>query len=137
LDAVTGDIASKVLDCALAHCATPNRAAQARRIRELIESHAWTDAALAMVDLAHSRAVRRIMREDGEWHCSIGSQWPVPDWLDDTVACSHAVLPLAILGALMEALIQPQVATARAASVPASGADLRDSISAVSCDNYL
>jgi len=65
---------------------------------------AWTDAALAMVELARSRAVRRLSRDDGEWRCAIGSQWPVPEWLDDVVEFSHPVLPLAILGALIEAL---------------------------------
>jgi len=137
LDTVTGDLAAAVLGCVLAHCAAPNRAAQAQRIRELIRANAWIDAALAMVELVRSRTVRRLAREDGEWHCSIGSQWPVPDWLDDTIAFSHAVLPLAILGALTEALVRPETPIAPAASVPRAGSDFRDSIPAVSCDNYL
>jgi hypothetical protein len=137
LDTVTGEVASAALDLVLAHCAAANRAEQARRIRELIGSKAWTDAGLAMVELARSRAVRRLSREDGEWHCTIGSQWPVPDWLDDSVEFSHAVLPLAILGALIDALGRGQAAIAPATSVPQSRSDLRDSIAAVSCDNYL
>src|SRR5215471_15746607 len=60
LDVVTGEIVSAVLDCALAHCAAPNRAEQARRIRELIGSKAWTEAALAIVALVRSQAVRRL-----------------------------------------------------------------------------
>ena|SRR5215469_906203 len=137
LDGVTGALASNVLDCALAHCVAPNRAAQAQRIRDLIGAHAWTEAALAMVELTRSRTVRRLCREDGEWHCSIGSQRPIPDWLDDTIEFSHAVLPLAIVGALVEALAQSAVEIAPArASVPRSRSDL-ESIAAVSCDNYL
>ena len=136
-DLATGEIVSAVLDCTLKHCKTLNRIEQARRIRELIETEAWTDAALAMVALARSRAVRRLSRDDGEWHCTIGSQWPVPDWLDDTVEFSHAALPLAILGALTEMLGRSPPVNAPAASVPKAPADSRDAIPAVSCDNYL
>ena len=137
LDAVTGDLASTVLDCALAHCGAPNRAERAQRIRELIAAMAWTDAALAMVELARSRAVRRLSRDDGEWRCAIGSQWPVPEWLDDVVEFSHPVLPLAILGALIEALARSRAESTSTASVPQCRSDLVDSIPAVSCDNYL
>lgn len=137
LDVVTGDVAAAVLDLALALCATSNRAERAQRIRELIGAKAWTDAALAMVELARSRAVRRLSREDGEWHCTIGSQWPLPDWLDDAVEFGHAALPLAILGALVEALARNPAENAPIASVPQSPSDLVDSIPTVSCDNYL
>jgi hypothetical protein len=100
------------------------RAERARRIRELIGAKAWTDAALATVELAGSRAVRRLSRDDGEWRCTIGSQWPVPDWLDDAVEFGHAALPLAILGALVETLARNPVENAPMASVPQSRSDL-------------
>ena len=58
-DAVTAELASAVLDLALARCAAPNRAQQAQRIRELIGVQAWTDVALALVELDRSRVVRR------------------------------------------------------------------------------
>ena len=61
----------------------------------------------------------------------------VVDWLDDAVEFGHAVLPLAILGALIEALARNPAENASMASVPRSRSDLVDSIAAVSCDNYI
>jgi hypothetical protein len=135
-DAVTAELASAVLELAFARCATPNRAQQAQRIRELIGVQAWTDAALALVELNRSRVVRRLCHDDGEWHCTIGSQWPMPEWLDDTVELSHPVLPLAILGALVEALNQNRAVSTPATSVPQSRSDLRDTTTAICCDNF-
>jgi hypothetical protein len=135
-DAVTAELASAALDLVLARCATPNRAQRAQRIRELIGVRAWTDVALALVELDRARVVRRLYHDDGEWHCMIGSQWPMPDWLDDTVELSHPVLPLAIMGALVEALRESPAVPAPAASVPQSRSDLRDTTAAICCDNF-
>jgi hypothetical protein len=135
-DAVTAELVSAVLDLALARCAAPNRARQAQRIRELIGVQAWTDAALALVELDRSRVVRRLCHDDGDWHCMIGSQWPMPEWLDDTVELGHPVLPLAILGALVDAWHQNPAVPAPATSVPQSRSDLRDATAAICCDNF-
>jgi hypothetical protein len=135
-DAVTAELVSAVLDLALARCATPNRAQRAQRIRELIGVQAWTDAALALVELDRARVVRRLYHDDGDWHCMIGSQWPMPEWLDDTVELAHPVLPLAILGALIDALDQNRAVPAPATSVPQSSSDLRDTTAAICCDNF-
>jgi hypothetical protein len=135
-DAVTAELASAVLDLALVRCAAPNRAQRAQRVRELIGVQAWTDAALALVELDRSRVVRRLYHDDGEWHCMIGSQWPMPDWLDDTVELGHPVLPLAILGALIDALDQNRAVPARATSVPQSRSDMSDTTAAICCDNF-
>ena len=41
------------------------------RIRELIQLRAWTDAALALVDLELPFwQVRRIVYDEGEWYCA-------------------------------------------------------------------
>jgi hypothetical protein len=135
-DAVTAELASAALQLAFARCAAPNRIQQAQRIRELIGVQAWTDAALALVELDRSLVVRRLCHDDGEWHCTIGSQWPMPEWLDDTVELAHPVLPLAILGALVEGLNQNRAAPAPATSVPQSRSDLSDTTAAICCDNF-
>lgn len=135
-DAVTAELVSAALDLAFARCALPNRAHHAQRIRELVESQAWTDAALALVALDRTRVVRRLIRDETEWRCTLGSQWPVPDWLDDTVEFGHPVLPLAILGALVVSLRENSVASPAATSVPRSRSDLRDAIACVDCDNF-
>jgi len=135
--AASAELVSAALDLMAARCAMPNRADQAARIRELIGAQAWTDAVLAIVDLDHSRAVRRLIHDDGEWSCRIGSRWAVPDWLDDSVEFSHPVLPLAVLGALVDALRQAPATIRSSTSVPQSHASPAGSIPAVSCENYL
>jgi hypothetical protein len=102
--AITPDLLSAVLGLALARCARPHRLEDARRIGRLIQSEAWTDAALALVDLDRRLTIRRLAYDDGEWRCTVGTQWPVLEWLDDTAEAGHAVLPLAILSAWLEGL---------------------------------
>jgi hypothetical protein len=135
--AASAELVSAALDLVAARCAAPNCADQARRIRALIGTHAWTDAILAVVDLDRSRAIRQLSHDEGEWICRIGSRWAVPDWLDDNVHFTHPVLPLAILGALLSALAQNEKAAVPATSVPSSRQRFGHSISAVSCDNYV
>ncbi len=134
---VTAELASAALDLMAARSAAPGRTAQAQRVRSLIDGAAWTEAALAIADLDHSRTVRRLIHEDGEWHCRIGSRWAVPYWLDDSVEFSHPMLPLAILGALIEAAQQVPATVRTPTSVPRSQLGQAGSISAVSCDNYI
>jgi hypothetical protein len=112
------------------------RLAPAKRIHALVEAGAWTDAALALLDLELPRwTLRRLVYEDGEWRCCLGRQWPLPEWLDDTVEAGHPVLPLAILDALIEAR----------AAAPTSASDARRSVPSIRlprdvaylcCDNF-
>ena len=134
-DAATPALVSSVLDLLLSGSAIPMRLVVARRVRELIAAEAWTEAALALVSLDHTRAVRRISFEDGEWRCVIGAKVPLPDWLDDTIESAHEALALAILGALVDAVqlgpaTMPRVRT-RSATNGVSGR-----VIGVGCDNY-
>ena len=131
----SADLVSAVLDLTAARCALPDRVDRTQRIRVLIDAQAWTEAALAIVELDRSCAVRQINHEEGEWICRIGSRWAVPDWLDDTLQFTHPALPLAILGALLESLARREEAPASAVSVPSSGSRRDNSIPAVACDN--
>jgi hypothetical protein len=47
--------------------------------------------------------LRRIVREDGQWLCSLSRQPNLPPELDETVDATHEVLSVAILSALVEA----------------------------------
>ena len=129
-----------VLDIAAARCATPHRGVHLKRIDALIDAQAWTDAALAIAALDRAHAVRRIERDDGEWYCTIGSQWPVPEWLDHGTWHGHRALPLAILGAVVDALSQNEAAAAattsteRCRELPGQGRG--DVIASFGCDNY-
>jgi hypothetical protein len=74
------------------------------RIQRLIGSGAWTDAALALIDLELPQwQVRRIAYDEGEWHCALSRQRELPDWLDQSIEARHEDLPLAILSAFVEA----------------------------------
>jgi hypothetical protein len=73
-------------------------------IERLIASQAWTDAALALIDLELPQwQVRRLAYDDGEWHCALSRQRELPDWLDQSIETHHADLALAILSAFVEA----------------------------------
>jgi hypothetical protein len=83
------------------------RSAAPARLERLIESCAWTDAALALVELELPQwKLRRLVFEDGEWHCTLSKQLSLPAELDETTDASHEILPLAILIAFIEALRQ-------------------------------
>ena len=73
---------------------------------------AWTDAALALIDLELPQwQVRRIAYDEGEWYCALSRQRELPEWLDQSIEARHADLALAMLSAFVEA---------RRASAPSS-----------------
>jgi hypothetical protein len=135
-DIATADLVSAVLELALAHRAPSGDGPQPNRIRHLIAAQAWTDAALALVALDGSRALRQLIHEDGEWHCVLGSLWPLPAWLDDTIEFAHAELPLAILGALVGAIGTKSAPASTAAALPRPPAEPRDITGCIGCDNF-
>jgi hypothetical protein len=74
------------------------------RVNHLIESRAFTDAALALLELELPQwKLRRLLFEDGAWHCSLSKQPGLPVELDEMAEAGHEVLTLAILSALVEA----------------------------------
>jgi len=81
-----------------------SKAGKATRIDRLIETGAWADAALALIELELPFwSVRRLVCEDGEWLCSLSRQPTLPVELDDTVDACHGLLSMAILRAFVEA----------------------------------
>jgi hypothetical protein len=101
--AVTADFLSDVIN---ETCQTfpSERSAKAARVERLIQSQAWTDAALALIDLELPQwQVRRLVYDAGEWHCALSCQRELPDWLDQPIETRHADMALAILGAFVEA----------------------------------
>src|SRR3979490_2933250 len=82
------------------------------RIETLIASEAWTDAALALVDLELPLwQVRRIAYDEGEWYCALSRERELPDWLDRSIESRHPDLALAILGAFVAAQHTPASAS--------------------------
>ena len=79
------------------------------------KSSAWLDATLALVSGALPNwSIRRIVKDDGFWICSLSRSPNLPIELDDGVEATHESLPLAVLLALVEARqLGPSVIPAR------------------------
>lgn len=109
---VTTEFLSTIVAATCQRFPSTGASAKTARIERLIQSGAWTDAALALIDLELPQwQVRRLAYDDGEWHCALSRQRELPDWLDQPIEAHHADLALAILSAFVEA---------RLASVPPS-----------------
>jgi hypothetical protein len=133
---LTPDLFSRIIAEACRRIAVLNKAGKTRRLDQFIAVGAWTDAALALVKLELPMwEVRRLAYEDGEWFCSLSRQPNLPVGLDDTVDASDAMLPLAILAALIEAKRRNAAAVRDTNSTtvpkvrPATGV-------AICCDNF-
>jgi len=80
------------------------QSAKAARIQQFIQSAAWTDAALALIDLELPMwQLRRLAYDEGEWHCALSRERELPEWLDQSIEARHADLALAILSTFVEA----------------------------------
>jgi hypothetical protein len=105
------------------------------RVERLIRSGAWTDAALALIELELPLwHVRRLAYDEGEWHCALSRECELPDWLDQAIETHHADLALAILGAFVEARRVSQGESRT--SVPAVGRTAPDLYEPLSADNF-
>jgi hypothetical protein len=110
------------------------RAPQAR-ISRLIESGAWTDAALALLELELPRwKVRRLVLEDGEWLCTLSKEPQLPLGLDEASEGTHEVLPLAILIAMLDARHASSASSAESMVVPRVSQSTGHTIN---CDNFV
>ncbi len=126
--AITPELLTEVIAEACIRFAAHGSTAKAG-IRQLAEHGAWMDAVLSLLELElpHWR-LRRLLYEDGEWHCFLSRRLEIPLELDDGVEATHEVVALAILIAFIKA--RSVVATAAARQVRAALSD------AVCCDNF-
>lgn len=105
------------------------------RIERLIQSGAWTDTALALIDLELPQwQVRRIAYDEGEWYCALSRERELPDWLDQSIESHHADLALAVLSAFVDA--QRFTAPSCRTSVPIVPRDSNPIYDPVCCDNF-
>src|SRR6202165_3015610 len=131
--AVTAELLSDVTDEACRHVPPIRRTEKAARIERLIKSGAWTDAALALIELELPQwQLRRIAYDEGEWYCALSRQRELPEWLDQSIETQHADLPLAILSAFVEAQRVP--APSSRTSVPPVPSNAL--YVALCCDNF-
>jgi hypothetical protein len=95
---------TEIVDTACRRFPSFGQSEKTARIEQLIRSGAWTDAALALIDLELPMwQVRRIAYDEGEWYCALSRERELPDWLDQSIEAQHADLSLAILSAFVEA----------------------------------
>ena len=131
---ITPGLMADVIARACPRLQSQHRAATATIIR-LIESSAFADATLALLELELPQwRLRRLIREDDEWYCSISKQLGLPAELDEMVEAEHESLPLAILSAFVEARRHSlTVGEDRTKSVP----EVRPTQGyAICCDNF-
>jgi len=102
--AATSDLFSNIVADACPRLSRTEQSAKAAHTRWLSETGAWTDAALRLVELELPEwTVRRLIRDDSAWICSLSRHCEVPIEFDDTAEAVHESLPLAILTAFVEA----------------------------------
>lgn len=107
------------------------------QLQKLISAGAWTDAGLALItDKLPQWKLRRLVYDEGRWHCALSLQPDLPEWLDDAIETHHWDLSLAILSAVVEALRQlPEIPKAtRTPMVPRVRATRDETIL---CDNFI
>ena len=103
-DYVTAEFLIDILHATCRRLPSANQNARAARVARLIQSQAWIDTTLALIDLELPQwQVRRLAYGDGEWYCALSRQRELPDWLDQSIETRHADLALAILSAFVEA----------------------------------
>ena len=133
--AVTAEFLSDIISQTCRRFPSVSPSGKTARIERLIQSGAWTDAALALIDLELPPwQVRRIAYDEGEWHCALSQQRELPEWLDQSVEARHADLALAILSALVEA--QHVSVPAGRPSVPAVRAVADQLYEPICSDNF-
>jgi hypothetical protein len=133
--AMTAELMSEVVGAACRRFPSMGQTEKTARIERLISSEAWTDAALALIDLELPLwQVRRIAYDEGEWYCALSRERELPDWLDRSIEARHADLALAILGAFVDA--QRISAPQSRPSVPAVSRDVNPLYEPVCCDNF-
>ncbi len=133
--AVTSELISEAIGEACRRFPSAGQAEKTERIERLIQTGAWTDAALALIDLELPLwQVRRIAYDEGEWYCALSRERELPDWLDRSVEARHADLALAILSAFVDA--QRIASPTSSTSVPAVPRDASPLYEPVCCDNF-
>ena len=101
---VTAEFLSEIIRQTCRRFPPTGQSSNAARVARLIQSEAWTDAALALINLELPQwQVRRIAYDQGEWYCALSRQRELPDWLDQSVEARHADLALSLLSAFVEA----------------------------------
>jgi hypothetical protein len=133
--AMTRSLMHDVIDHACRRIPTLGQNDRTTRIMRLIDAEAWTDAALALMELELPLwQVRRIAYDEGEWHCALSRERELPDWLDAAIEAHHADLALAVLSAFVE--VRALAVEVPRPSVPTVRPILETLYEPAGCDNF-
>lgn len=110
-------------------CRTLRPCEQTAHLEMLIDACAWTDAVIALMERElPGWTPRRLIFEDGAWHCSLSRTPLLPLDRDDTSDGSGSCPALAMLRAFTEARRRRQL--------PATSSVGSDSLTPVNCENF-
>jgi hypothetical protein len=125
----------EIIDKACRRYPSLGQSERTARVMQLIDAEAWTDAALALMELELPLwHIRRIAYDEGEWHCALSRERELPDWLDAAVEGCHGDLAVALLSAFAE--VQARTVEASRPSVPNVRPALDPLVEPASCDNF-
>jgi hypothetical protein len=125
---------AKIIGSACTRIHILSKSGKAAGIGRLVESEAWADAALTLIELElPGWKLRRLIYEDTQWICSLSRQPNLPHAFDDTADATHEVMPLAILLAFLQARRTTAAASQSIAAVP-SVETTPDGL--IYCDNF-
>jgi len=114
---MTGPLMREIMEKACRRIPSLGQSERTARLMQLIDAEAWTDAALALMELEMPLwHVRRIAYDEGEWHCALSRERELPDWLDAAVEGCHGDLAIALMSAFVE--VQALTMEAPRPSVP-------------------
>lgn len=131
--APTSDLFGLVMSNGCPRLAACNPAIQ-NRLHRFVETGAYTDAALCLIEAElPSWKLRRVVL-DCEWHCSLSRTPWAPAELDDSADANHESLPLAILRAFVAARRILPITKSHATVVPQVAPPTRSLV--VCCDNF-
>jgi hypothetical protein len=132
---VTAEVMADIISQTCRRFPSLGQGGKTTRIERLIQSGAWTETALALVDLELPQwQVRRLVYDEGEWHCALSRERELPDWLDQSVESHHKDLALAILSAFVE--VRRTGAPSSRTSVPVVGRDSGVLCTPLCLDNF-
>jgi hypothetical protein len=132
--ALTARLLARVVALTCARIPLLAKAGKTAQMRHLIEAGAHVDAALALIALELPQwQIRRLVHDDGRWHCALSQQCNLPIEFDQPAEGSHENAAMAILMAFIEAMrmVRAGDETAIRATPDTSLSDY-----AICCDNF-
>ncbi|MCG2630520.1 hypothetical protein L6654_28205 [Bradyrhizobium sp. WYCCWR 13023] len=131
---MTGPLMREIMDKACRRIPSLRQSERTARLMQLIDAEAWTDVALALMELELPLwRVRRIAYDEGEWHCALSRERELPDWLDAAVEGCHGDLAIALMSAFVE--VQALAVEASRPSVPSVRPAIDPLYEPVACEN--